>query len=252
MANTARTRADPVPLHAYIRPVLAGLLVATLGIAPWMFLARRNAAFRPDLPWAALTTIAYLAFLMAWLNGAGRPRRTAAWRRRNLRLWPDRESASEAAAAGEASRVKAAAPIVAAWGALTLLWILVSRPAQAPDLSAYPTTAFRVSIFFVGALVSGVVEEAAFRGYMQRGLEAFGAERAVLVTSVVFTLLHGVHGLETLLLVGPGFFVVSLLYGVLALRTGTVIPGMLLHTLGDLAHTYFATLRGDGRLLIAP
>ena len=87
---------------------------------------------------------------------------------------------------------------------------------------------------------------------MQRGLATFGAERAVLVTSVVFTLLRGVHGLGTLLLVGPGFFVVSVLYGVLALRTGSVIPGMLLHTLGDLAHTYFATLRGDGRLLFAP
>jgi membrane protease YdiL (CAAX protease family) len=46
--------------------------------------------------------------------------------------------------------------------------------------------------------------------------------------------------------------VVSVLYGVLAVRTGTVIPGMILHTLGDLAHTYFATLRGDGRLLFAP
>ena len=231
--------------------MLAGLLVATLGIAPWTLLARRNATFRPDLPWAAVTTITYLALLMAWLNGTGWPRRTAAWRHRHLRLWPERGVAGAAAASGEASRLKAAAPIVAGWGALTVLWILVSRPAEPPDLSAYPTTAYRVSIFLVGALVSGVVEEAAFRGYMQRGLEAFGAERAVLITSVVFTLLHGVHGLGTLLLVGPGFFVVSVLYGVIALRTGTVIPGMLLHTLGDLAHTYFATLGGDGRLLIA-
>jgi membrane protease YdiL (CAAX protease family) len=38
--------------------------------------------------------------------------------------------------------------------------------------------------------VSGVVEEAAFRDYMQRGLEPFGVERAVLATSLVFTLLR--------------------------------------------------------------
>ena len=72
-------RADPVPLHAYARPVLAGLLVAALGIVPWTLLARRNAVFRPDVPWAALTTIAYLALLVAWLDGAGWPRRTAAF-----------------------------------------------------------------------------------------------------------------------------------------------------------------------------
>jgi membrane protease YdiL (CAAX protease family) len=232
--------------------VLAGLLIAALGIGPWTLLARRNAVLRPDVPWAALTTIAYLALLLAWLNGAGWPRRTAAWRRWHLRLWTDRASTDGGAAGGEPSRLKAAAPLVAGWAVLTLLWILVSRPAQVPDLSAYPATAYRFSVFLIGALVSGVVEEAAFRGYMQRGLETFGAERAVLVTSVVFALLHGVHGLGTLLLVGPGFFVVSVIYGVLALRTGTVIPGMLLHTLGDLSHTYFVTLRGDGRLLFVP
>ena len=252
MSISERSPADPLPLRAYVRPVLAGLLVAAVGIGPWTLLARHNAVFRPDVPWAALTTIAYLVLFLAWLDGAGWPRRTAAWRRWHLRLWPDRPITDGGAARGEPSRLRAAAPLVAGWGALTLLWILVSRPDQAPDLSAYPTTAYRFSIFLIGALVSGVVEEAAFRGYMQRGLESFGAQRAVLVTSVVFSLLHGVHGLETLLVVGPGFFVVSVLYGVLALRTGTVVPGMLLHTLGDLAHTYFATLRGDGRLLFAP
>jgi membrane protease YdiL (CAAX protease family) len=252
MTGPERTAADPMPLRAYIRPVLVGLVIAVVGTGPWMLLARRNATFRPDVPWAAMATVAFLVLLMAWLNGAGWPRRTTAWRRWHLRLWPSREFADRNASAGVRSRLSAAAPLVVGWGVLTVAWILISRPAQPPDVSAYPTTAFRFSIFFIGPLVSGVVEEAAFRGYMQRGLEAFGVERAVLTTSLVFTLLHAVHGLGTLLLVGPGFFVVSVLYGVLAVRTGTVIPGMILHTLGDLAHTYFATLRGDGRLLFAP
>ena len=252
MSIAEPSRADPLPLRAYVRSILAGLLIAALGVMSWMLLARRNAVLRPDVPWAALTMIAYLALLLAWLNGAGWPRRTAAWRRWHLRLWPDRAIMVGEPNKGGRSRLEAAAPLVAGWGVLTLLWILVSRPATVPDLSAYPTTAYRFSIFFIGALVSGVVEEAAFRGYMQRGLEAYGVERAVLVTSLVFTLLHGVHGLGTLLVVGPGFFVASALYGVLAVRTGTVIPGMILHTLGDLAHMYFATLRGDGRLLFAP
>jgi membrane protease YdiL (CAAX protease family) len=240
-----------VPLQAYARPVVAGVLVAVIGISPWVLLARRNLSLRPDVPWAAVATLLYLVLLLAWLNGAGWPRRTAAWRRSHLRLWP-RQGAVGDAAVHAPGGFKVAAPLVVAWGALTVIWILIGRAEQPPDLSAYPTTAYRLSIFFMGPLVSGVVEEAAFRGYMQRGLEPFGIERAVLVTSLVFTLSHGVHGLGTLLLVGPGFFVASILYGVLALRTGSVIPGMILHTVGDLAYTFFATLRGDGRLLFLP
>src|SRR5688500_15128588 len=98
MSISERSRADPLPLRAYVRPVLAGLLVAALGIGPWMLLARRNAVFRPEVPWAALTTLAYLVLLLAWLNGAGWPRRTAAWRRWHLRLWTPREVAGGGAA----------------------------------------------------------------------------------------------------------------------------------------------------------
>ena len=78
-------------LRVQVQPVLAGLLVAAVGILPWTILARRNAALRPDLPWAAIATIVYLVVLVTWLNGAGWPRRTAAWRRWQLRLWPSRE-----------------------------------------------------------------------------------------------------------------------------------------------------------------
>jgi hypothetical protein len=38
-------------------------------------------------------------------------------------------------------------------------------------------------------------------------------------------------------------------YGTLARRTGTILPGMAIHVLGDLARVYFGVLRGDGSLL---
>ena len=142
--------------------------------------------------------------------------------------------------------------IVLALMLLTLVWIIVGRVDTPPDLSAYPTTSYRFSILIMGAVVSGVVEEAAFRGYMQTNLERHSPPSAILVTSVVFTLFHGVHGLGRLLLLGPGFFVASILYGLLARQTGTIVRGIVIHTLGDLAYTYFGMLGGDGSLLFVP
>ncbi|MGH9162647.1 MAG: hypothetical protein ACRD2X_21985 [Vicinamibacteraceae bacterium] len=39
------------------------------------------------------------------------------------------------------------------------------------------------------------------------------------------------------------------LYGILARRTGTILPGIAIHILGDLAHVYFGVLRGESSLL---
>ena len=41
-------------------------------------------------------------------------------------------------------------------------------------MSVYPTTASRISVLLLGATVAGVVEETAFRGYMQSHLERVG------------------------------------------------------------------------------
>jgi membrane protease YdiL (CAAX protease family) len=93
------------------------------------------------------------------------------------------------------------------------------------------------------------VEEAAFRGYMQTGLERLNPDNAVMITSLVFTGAHITQGPKLLLLLGPGLFAASMLYGALARRTGTILPGMLIHVAGDLAYTWFGVLRGDASLL---
>jgi len=82
----------------------------------------------------------------------------------------------------------------------------------------------------VGGVTAGAVEEVAFRGYMQRGLERHDRENALWITSLVF--------------------VASMLDGTLARRTGTILPGMAIHVAGDLARVYFGVLGGDGRLLV--
>ena len=228
----------------YVAPIALGLTVSLVGLAPWVVMARLNAWLRPEIPWSALATLVWLALFVAWLNGTGPPSRWKAARRYRLRLWrPDSNVWSKDGIATTLS-------LMALIGLLAFMWILLGSPERPPDLSEYRSTIYLVSVVIVGPLVAGVVEEAAYRGYMQRGLERFGAGTAIVVSALVFALAHGVHGLETLLLLGPGIFIAGILYGLLAYHSGSILPGMIMQSLGDLAFTYFGLLGGDWRLRI--
>lgn len=73
---------------------------------------------------------------------------------------------------------------------------------------------------------------------MQTGLERRDPDNAILITSLVFVLSHITHGLGAVLLLGPGMFAASVLYGMLARRTGTIVPGMVIHVVGDQVNAY--------------
>lgn len=227
-------------LRTYAFPILTGLLIVAAGLVPWTLLSQVNARVRPELPWAALLTVAYLAILLAWLQGWGPPRRLADLRHRRLRLWPRVAPDSHGLSAGL---------VIVLLGLLYILWIAMSRTSPTPDLSGYPTTSYRWSMFLMGGLTAGVVEEIAYRGYMQTGIERHDRDNAIWITSLVFVASHLTQGIGAVLVMGPGMFVASLLYGTLARRTGTILPGMAIHVLGDLARVYFGVLHGDGSLL---
>lgn len=231
------------PAISYAKPIAWGLLVALAGVVPWILFARLNATVRPDLPWAALATAVYLVALLSWLNGIGPPRATAMLRRDLLNLSPT--GAKPEPNAGGLSTGAIVALLAGLYGA----WIVVGWMTPIPDLTAYSTSSYRWSMFLMGPVTAGVVEEAAFRGYMQRGLERVDPANALWITSVVFAASHITHGLGAVVLLGPGLFAVSMLYGSLARHVGSIVPGMVIHTLGDMAYMYFGVLRGDGSLL---
>lgn len=230
-------------IRAFAVPIALGTAIAIAGIVPWSILAPLNARIHPELPWAAMAMAVFIALYLAWLNGAGWPRAWRETRRYSLRLWRPTPSA------WSREGLKPTSILVLLLATLYVMWIAIGASGQPPDLSAYPTTSYRISILVMGAVVSGVIEEVAFRGYMQSGLERFGAGTAILVTSFIFMLFHGVHGWQTLLLLGPGLFVASVLFGMLAYHTGSILPGAAAHVLGDLAYTFFGVLGGDAGLL---
>ncbi len=87
-------------------------------------------------------------------------------------------------------------------------------------------------LFYLGlALSAGVTEEIIFRGYLQKQLSAISnsVTFAVIVQGIVFGASHGYQGGKRMLIVG----VFGCLFGALAVRRGSLRPGMIAHALHD-------------------
>ena len=232
----------------FARAILSGLIITLIaGSTATPSLLKLNADFFPELPWVAALNLIWLALVAAWLNGWGWPRSTSEFRRHSLRLWRPPEPWTS----GRTLSVLTLMGLIAAIYAYFIIVVTMAGGRPAPDLSDYPTTAIRLSSFIMGALLSGVGEEMAFRGYMQSQLERFGPVFAILVTSVAFTLGHAPQDIHQFMRLAVGYFVLALLWGALAYRSGSILPGMVLHVVGDLMVAYFIVLGGDGSLLIA-
>jgi sodium transport system permease protein len=81
-----------------------------------------------------------------------------------------------------------------------------------------------MTVIFLMAFVPSVCEELAFRGFIFGGLvRERGQLRAVVVTALLFGISHGV------LQQSITATMIGLLLGWIALRTGSVLPGILIH-----------------------
>lgn len=241
-AVTAPLVATPTVGRTVAVALLMGLSIQAVGTLAWVGLIGLNTREYPEVPWAAVTMATVLVLMLVWLNGHGWPRRTSAFRRDHLRLWQPPPGAWS----GES--LTTILGLIGALAGLSGLYVLIAASRPPVDVTAY-AVALRWSSLLMSPAVAGVVEEMAFRGYMQRHLERIGPTFAILVTSVVFTLLHAAQGLPYLLTLGPGIFLASTVYGYLALKSGSILPGMALHFAGDFGFFFFVLLGGDTSLL---
>ena len=100
----------------------------------------------------------------------------------------------------------------------------------------------------------GVVEETAFRGYIQGGIERrYGLTTAILVTGSLFGLSHVTHP-EVGLVLLPFYMSVAAVYGLLAAATNSTYPSMLLHAGGNVfsAFSLFTQGRSEWQLTAVP
>jgi membrane protease YdiL (CAAX protease family) len=208
-----------------IRAVVAGMLVMLAGTLPRNFLFAANLRYLGSVPWAVPVVVTYLWFFWRYLQGAGPPSSTAEVRRTSLRANP------------LPARVWTWALLAGGLGIVALVValrlanrVIVLPPQKLPDLSHVPgSTVF--SLLLAAAPVAGIVEEAAFRGYMQGPLERrHGIVVAILVTGTMFAVTH----LDFTLILWPYYVAVAAIYGVVTHLTNSILPAVVLHTGGNI------------------
>ena len=230
--NSTATLWQRFPL--LVRAVLIGLLVLFFGAGVWASLLFASHKLTASIPWALGPVFLLLGGSFLWgywqyLGGWGWPRRTIEIRRQHLRaralpglVW------AWALGAGVLAVISYVA-LILVWGRLIPLqqwtWTGLSRYSFLTVLCLLLGT----------AVEAGVVEEAAFRGYMQAPIEKkYGPKVAIVVVSVVFGLVHLANGgdFHELTWVVP-YMVFGAILGTLAYLTNSILPGLVVHAAGD-------------------
>jgi membrane protease YdiL (CAAX protease family) len=209
-----------------IRAVVEGMLVQLVGVLSFSLLFQINLGRFPDVPWATPVALVLLWVMWKYLNGSGWPRSTSDSRRRRLRARKlDRRLIPATICSGV---------LLGSWIACQVIfgYRLVSMPAAAGGafltLASAPIITATM-LLLTGAIMTGFVEEAAFRGYMQVPIEErHGGTIGIAVVAVIFAAVH----LPPLLLF-PLFVVGAVGWGVMARLTRSTVPGMAVHAAVD-------------------
>ena len=214
-------------LPTVVRVTVTALVLVFLGELPWSVLITANLKLSPLVPWSVPVTVLFLWLFWQYLDGKGWPSSTAETRHRDFRARPlSRGVWGWSLLAGCLALVS-----LQSYSQVAERLVQFPQP-QFPDVSQYPFLTVLL-IILMGGVVAGVVEEAAFRGYMQAPLERrYGSVAAILAVGMLFGLTHFSHP-EVSVVNMPYYLAAAVIYGVLAYRTGSILPSVILHAGGN-------------------
>lgn len=217
----------PHPIRISLWFGVLAIIVTLLVGGVWTGLLLTNLAVSPFFPWSVAAMALILATLWWYLNGAGWPRATRILRQQAIRAhavpFPLMLWALFAGGLG----------IVALAGLWIVLFHLAHLPLgrNLPNYAQYPVVTVALALI-MASLTNGVIEEALFRGYFQGAVErVLAAPLAIVLVAIVMAPEHAL----TQGFVWPTlafYFCVDLLLGTLAFFTKSIIPGMIVHSIG--------------------
>lgn len=209
-----------------IRAIVSGGIVLAVGNVLTTMPIMGNIKLLPGIPWALPATLVVLYVFWKYCRGSGFPaltrdRRKDVTRYSNIgpKVW-------------KSVFLFGVPALIAIVGFRLLMPSLyaVSPPDFGVDLTPFSLLTIWGLLVSV-ALSAAVMEEIAFRGFMQKPLEEkYGIVPAVLMVSLVFWLAHLSHVTFTHL---PFHLLVSILFGFLVYYTKSLLPAIVLHAIGN-------------------
>ena len=222
-------------MNLVFRSIGIGMLIVFVGTIPRNILYTANLRFGTAVPWAVVVTGIYIWFFWRYLQGWGPPPETSEFRRTNLRAraLPARQWIW--------SMIAGLVGLVGLVLGLRIANRMVALPQETlPDLSNVPQSTL-VVLFIASAPIAGIIEESAFRGFMQKPLEErHGLTIAILITGTMFALAH----LDFTWILWPYYVAVAAIYGSVTYLTKSILPAIALHTLGNLYSNFDLLLQG--------
>jgi len=223
---------------------LAAFAITFIGQTVWGVMVLANVKLTPALPWAAAVMPPILAALVLFLAGRIGPKRTAEARRALVPLAP------VSARAWTWSLLAGGAGVIAAAALWTVMATIVRVPPNIlPDTRGIPLQTL-IPVLLISIAAAPLSEEIAFRGYAM-GLirRRFSPIHALVIVSALFAAVHLTQGLyPPKLLV---YFLAGLTFGFVALRTGSLLPAMVVHSFADLTFFTLVWSHDAGRRLIS-
>jgi hypothetical protein len=131
---------------------------------------------------------------------------------------------------------------LAVWAVWTAAEALVGQMLgkdSAKDISSLlPRDPLEIVVWVALSLTAGFCEEAVFRGYLQKQIQALTGSSlvAVLAQAVIFGVSHGYQGLRNVIAITA----FGALFGALAVWRRSLRPGMILHAWTDVFSGIFA------------
>lgn len=208
-----------------VRAIVLGFFVSTIGVYSWLVIG----SFIPG-PWSIVVMGGVLWLYWRYFSGSWWSESTTEARKNSFR-------AVKMPGAVWRWGFLAAMLIVVTWqSGLVLTFRFIEYPVETfiagYDLGAIPLWLAWLMVM-MSSLVAGICEETGYRGYAQVPLEErFGPAGAITIVSIIFLVIHLQQVWAPPVLFH--LFALSVLLGILAYASGSLIPGIFAHTTLDI------------------
>jgi len=213
-------------LPILFRAVSSGFLVSTIGVAAWSMMLLSIPA-----PWSVLPMVIVLWIFWKYFSGKWGSKKSTVTRKENFRKTRLNPYVWKWGLAGAVCFVA----IIQASFVITFRIIEFPKAQFTADYKMLETMPLWVAwaILIMSAIVAGICEETGYRGYLQTPLEKkYGPLTAIIISSLVFTSIHLTKNWAYPII--PHILFASTLLGILAYKSGSLIPGIIGHSILDI------------------